>query len=353
MKASSSLTRSLSVAAALVLAVPAPPAPAADPPPKSLAGLSKDQIKALPDNQPAVIGGKTLTRAQVRTEVQKGHLQLRSDIQGVASQKLQSFEQMKARNLSTQNEKARAMKASALAEAGKLASAVPTPTPKAPSGPPPDPKLTSVGAAYLMPGGGFMVAGSALGSQAGTAKLEWMSQSGGLNLFVELWKDNLAVLTVPDNLSGVYRQTARLTLTRKDGKATNTMTVPFEPLTDVKLLPSADTIVVCSDGADINDCEKLPNQTFEGSHANTFDVSADHGQDKFKVNLKNGWVVDSWDFHGKGWSMIGQDPRFHLSGISAGASTFDILVDFTVHPASDSWYVGLVYIRGPVGISHK
>ncbi len=215
----------------------------------------------------------------------------------MARQKLQGFEQMRTRSLSTQTEKARAMKASALAEAGRLAAAVPTPTPKAAApAPPQDPKLTSVGAAYLMPGGGFMVAGVALGAQAGTARLDWMSQSGGLNLFVELWKDNFAVLTVPDNLSGILRQTARLTLTRKDGKGTNTLTVPFEPLTDLKLLPSRDTIVVCSNGADINDCEKLPDQTFEGTHANTFDVSNDGGEDKFKVSLKNGWVVDSWDF---------------------------------------------------------
>jgi hypothetical protein len=204
-----------------------------------------------------------------------------------------------------------------------------------------------------MPGGGFMVAGVALGPQAGTARLDWMSQSGGLNLIVELWKDNFAVLTIPDNLAGILRQTARLTLTRRDGKGTNTLTVPFEPITDLKLLPSRDTIVVCSNGADLNDCEKLPDQTFEGTHANTFDVSDDHGQDKFKVNLKNGWAVDSWDFHGKGWSMIGQDPRFTLSGISAGASTFDALVDFSVPPATDTAYVGLVYIRGPVGTAHK
>ncbi len=346
-------SRLLAFAAAAVL-LAASPAPAADAPPRKLDGLSKQQVQALPDNEKFEINGRTFTRSQLKLELEKGRAPLRADLQGQVRQKLQGFEQMKARSATTQAEKARALKASALAEAGKVASAVPTPTPKAPSGPPPAPKLTSVGAAYVMPGGGFMVAGQGLGAQAGTAKLEWKTQGGSVNLVVEIWKDNLAVLTVPGNVSGVIRQNARLVLTRTDNTSTNGMDVLFEPLTDMKLLPSHDLIVVCSNGADLNNCDPLPNQSFEGTHANTLDITSDTGTDKFKVNLKNGWVVEGHDFVTGGFTFgIGKGYSTHLGPITPGASTFDITVNFDVNPATNLEYYGMVYIRGPVGTSHK
>ncbi len=343
--------RPLPLVLSLLLALPAA---AADLAPRKLEGLSKEQIQALPDNQPVQIGGRTITRAQLKLELERSRAQVRADLEGQARQKLQSFEQMKARNAQVQMEKARGLKAAALAEAGKLVSAVPTPTPKAPAGPPPDPKVTSVGAAYVMPGGSFMVAGQALGAQPGSAKLEWMTQGGSVSLTAEMWKDNLTVLTVPGNVSGVIKQNARLVLTRADGKTTNPMTVPFEPLTDMKLLPSHDLIVVCSNGADLNNCDPLSGQTFEGTHANTLDITADTGQDKFKVNLKNGWVVEGHDFVTGGFTIgIGKGYSANLGPIPAGASAFDITVNFNVNPATNLEYYGMVYIRGPVGTSHK
>lgn len=345
-------TRHSLFAAALILS--AGGAPAADAPPRKLEGLSKAQIQALSDSEKFEINGRTWTRSQLKLELEKSRAQVRADLQGQVRQKLQGFEQMKARSASTQSEKARALKASALAEAGKLASAVPTPTPKAASGPPPAPKLTSVGAAYIMPGSGFMVAGQALGTQAGAARLEWKTQGGSVNLVVEIWKDSFAVLTVPGNISGVIRQNARLVLTRADNNSTNGMDVLFEPLTDMKLLPSHDLIVVCSNGADINNCDPLAGQTFEGTHANTIDITSDTGTDKFKVNLKNGWVVEGYDFVKGGFTFgIGTGYSAHLGQIPNGASTFDITVSFDVNPATNLEYYGMVYIRGPVGTSHK
>jgi hypothetical protein len=264
----SSTTRRIVPLAALGLAalgaLAAPPAPTlpAGLAVKKLDGLSKQQIKALPDDQPVQIGGKTWTRAQLKLELEKGRAQVRSQLESQIREKLSGFEQMKARDANVQLEKARTLKASALADAGRLAAgAAPDgakPTPAAPQ----NPKLTSVGAAYVMPGGSFMVAGEALGSQAGTARLEGQFPGGGQSLIVEIWKPNLAVLTVPPNVSGAIRQTARVALTRQDGKAANTLPVPFEPLTELKVLGSHDPIIVCSLGADINNCDPLAGKTF-------------------------------------------------------------------------------------------
>ncbi len=345
-----------SILAAIALAAAATPAPAADVAPRKLTGLSKEQIKALPDNEKVEINGKVLTRAQLKVELEKGRARVKADLLSQVRGKLTAFDQMKARNATVQNEKARGLKASALAEAGRIAAAMPSPGAAKPTpAPPQDPKLTSVGAAYVMPGGSFMVAGQALGSQQGTARLEGQFPGGGLSLTVEIWKNNLAVLTVPAGVSGVVRQTARVALKRADNRATNTLPVPFEPVTDMKVLGSHDVIVVCSNGSDIDNCDPLADSTFEGTHANTFDISNDSGQDKFKVNLKNGWVVDSWDFVKGGYTFnaFANGYNASLHGISAGASTFDILVNFSVQPATNLEYYGLVYVRGPVGTSYK
>lgn len=343
-------------AAAALLAATAPaPAGAADVAPRRLQGLSKQQIKALPDNERVEIGGKVWTRSQLKLELEKSRAPLRADLDAQVREKLSAFEQMKARHLSAQTEKARTLKASALAEAGRLAGGVPAPGgPNPTPAPPKDPKLTSVGAAYVMPGSSFMVAGQALGAQAGTARLEGQFPGGGLSLVAEIWKDNFAVLTVPEGVSGVIRQTARVALTRKDGKAANTLPVLFEPLTEMKVLGRNDPIIVCSMGADINNCDPLPGKTFEGTHANTIDLTADTGTDKFKVHLKNGWVVEGHDFVKGGFTIgLGTGYTASVNGITPGASTFDIMVPFNVNPATNLEYYGLVYIRGPVGTSHK
>ncbi|MBK9062494.1 MAG: hypothetical protein IPL89_04780 [Acidobacteria bacterium] len=347
-------TRHSLIAAALILS--ALEARAVDPPARNLTGLSKAQLHALGDQEPVTLNGKVTTKAQIKTDLEKGRAQVRADLESQIRSKLSAFEQMKARHATTQTEKARSLKASALAEAGRFAGGAPAPGgPNPTPAPPKDPKLTSVGAAYVMPGSSFMVAGQALGSSAGTARLEGQFPGGGLNLAVEIWKDNLAVLTVPEGVSGVIRQSARVALTRKDGHAANTLPVPFEPLTEMKVLGSHDPIIVCSIDADINNCDPLPGKTFEGTHANTFDFSDDKGLDKFKVNLKNGWVVEGHDFVKGGFTLNAFATFYNatLHAIPVGASTFDILVNFAVQPATNLEYYGLVYIRGPVGTSHK
>ncbi|MCM3876371.1 MAG: hypothetical protein NEA02_08125 [Thermoanaerobaculia bacterium] len=340
-------------AAAFALAAAGPGR--ADAPVKSLAGLSKPQIKALPDNEKIQINGKVWTRSQVKLELEKGRAQVRTDLESQVRAKLSAFEQMKVRHAAAQAEKARTLRASALAEAGRIAAHAPTPSGTIPTPvTPADPKITSVGAAYVMPGSSFMVAGQALGAQPGTARLEGQFPGGGQVLVVEIWKNNFAVLSVPENASGAIRQTARVALKRQDGKSANTLPVLFEPLTEMKVLGRNDPIIVCSLAADINNCDPLPGKTFEGTHANTIDVSPDEGHDKFKVNLKNGWVVESSDFVKGGFTLIlgGAFPAT-VSGITVGASTFDIQVNFSVNPFTNIEYYGLVYIRGPVGTSHK
>jgi hypothetical protein len=351
----------LSVAAA-PLATAAPPTPTPAPrlaikKPVAVKSLSKEQLQALGDNDPVEIDGKTITKAQARADMLKLKPQadawVRQKTAGAESRfqtRSGEFGAAQKTKLDAENVKATA----AVARLRQSLEQAPTPTPKPEQKGPCTPHIASLsnGSNPVYPGmSAFLAGGSCFGGQQGTLKIEGQFPGGALKVMISLWKDNLVIVSIPANVSGAPDQTAMVSVVTADGKTSNKLNVPFVALRELRLLKSSDTTPVCSMGADINDCDPEQGRTFDGVHSNTIDLTDDHGLDKVKVFLKNGWVLHSEEFEVGNWG-IGGGATSQFASVK-GKSTADIGYGFHVHPFGYIRFYSLVYIEGPVGVSHK
>ena len=350
----------LSVAAA-PLAAAAPPTPTPAPrlaikKPIAVKSLSKEQIKALGDNDPVEIDGKVTTKAQIRADVLKhkatSEAWLAQQMAGAEGR----FQKMSGDFGAAQKSKRDAENVKATAAVAKLRQVLEqakTPTP-APSGKIPcTPKITSLsnGSNPIYPGmAAFLAGGGCFGSQQGTLRIEGQFQGGSLSNLISLWNDHLVIVSIPANVTGAPDQTALVSVVRADGTASNKLSVPFVANRELKRLKSNEVTVVCSYGADINDCDPSAGRTFDGVHANTLDLTSDHGTDKVKFSLKNGWVLHSQEFVTGNWGFGGHGSKGQFP---VGQAAGDITYPFTVDPASYIRFYSLVYIEGPVGVPYK
>jgi len=351
----------LSVAAAPLTAAP-PPSPTPAPrvvlkKPIALKSLSKEQIKALGDNEPIEVAGKTTTKAQARAELAKHKAtsdawikqQLAGD-EGRFQKRSADYAAARKSKLDAENVKATA----AVARLRQALEQAKTPTP-APSGKIPcTPKITSLsnGSNPIYPGmAAFLAGGGCFGNQQGSLRIEGQFQGGSLTNQISLWNDHLVIVAIPANVTGAPDQTALVSVVRADGTASNKLSVPFVANRELKRLKSNEVTVVCSFGADINDCDPVSGRTYDGGHGNTVDLSPDNGSDKVKIFLKNNWVLHSQEFVQGSWGFGGHGSK---GAFPAGQSgNLDITYGFSVDPFSYVRSYSLIYAEGPAGVPHK
>ena len=324
--------------------------------PVALRTLTKEQIQALPDDAPVEIDGKITTRSQARADIQRIKPQADAWVAQKLAASMARFQQMSGDFAAVQKRKIDSNNIRALAAVAQLRQSIEQkaddkkPTPCA------GPHIASVstGSTAIYPGmAAFLAGGACFGSQQGGGKLrfEWLSDGGSYTPPVTLWNDRLVMVSIPDSLAGLREQDGTVSVVRADGSTSNKMTVHFVPLLELKPIYAGDPalIPVCSMGADINDCDPVQGRTFDGVHSNTLDISDDHGTDKVKVALKNGWVLREREWEVGNWLTGGGANIVYPVGV---AHT-DVSMNFSVHPFGYIRFYSIFFIEGPKGVSHK
>ena len=326
--------------------------------PVALKTLSKEQIKALGDNDPIDVDGKVTTKAQALADLQRLKPQAEAWAAQKASASMAKFQKMSGDFAAGQKSRVDANNIRATAAAAQLRQAIEQQQKedKKPPTPCAGPHIASVstGSNPIYPGmAAFLAGGACFGAQQGSGKLrfEWMSDGGSFTPPVTLWNDHLVMISIPDSLTGLREQDAHVSIVRSDGSTSNKITVHFTPLLEMKTLSAGDPtlIPVCSMGADINDCDPVQGRTFDGVHSNTVDITDDHGTDKVKVSLKNGWVLRSREWEVGNWATGGGA----TINFPVGVSNADVTMGFHVHPFGYIRFYSIFFIEGPRGVSHK
>lgn len=319
--------------------------------PVSANTLSKEQIRALGENEQVEFRGKITTKAQIKADLLRLKPQADAELRQKLAGSMAKFQRMSADLAAKQKAEIQSQKSRVMAEASRLlpGSGI--------SGLDLDtvgllnaPQLKNVGVLDVQPGDTLLASASYLGNQPGSVKLEGQFPGGALSLTVDSWKNTLLVATLPGGLTGVPHHTAYLSVTRPDGKTSNKIPVPFVATTEMKFLKSGDITAICSQAADVNDCDPVEGRTFDGVHINTIDFTPDTGTDKMRVKLKNGWVLREAD--AVKTSVFGSDQTLS-PGFPFGQSEFDAKMNFSVAPISSLHFYVLFFVEGPVGLSYK
>lgn len=324
--------------------------------PVVLKTLTKEQLKALPDNEPIDVDGKVTTKAQVRADILKIKPQADAWVAQKVSASLAKFQKVNGDFASGQKNRIESNNIRALAAVASLRQEFDQKTEDKKPTPCGAPHIASVstGSTAIYPGmAAFLAGGACFGPQQGNGKLriEWLSDGGAYTPPVTLWNAQLVMVSIPDSLGGLREQDAHVSIVRSDGSSSNRMTVHFLPLLEMKTLSAGDSalVPVCSMGADINDCDPVSARTFDGAHANTLDLSDDSGTDKVRVALKNGWVLRDKEWEVGNWLTGGGANLTY----PVGSSQTDVTMSFFVHPFGYIRFYSIFFIEGPKGVSHK
>lgn len=318
--------------------------------------LTREQIKALGDHEPVDVDGRVMTKGQAKQEIQKAKVQAEAWHQQQMATGQARLERVSAEFRAKEKARVETENIKAAASVAKLRQVLESPVKKEKTPTPcgnPHIADVSTGSNAMYPGmSAFLAGGSCFGKQEGKLVIAWQLDGGTMNPppHISLWNDHLIVVSISPDVKGVRDQNVDVYVQTADGKNSNKVSVKFLAARDTKLLPSGDTIQICSSEADANDCDPTPGQTFDGVHANSIDFTPDYGVDRIKFNLKNGWKLHSKDWTFGEW----------LTGGTAGVGSFpvgqdkaDITINFRVHPIGYIRYHLWAYIEGPVGVKYK
>ena len=242
------------------------------------------------------------------------------------------------------------------------------------------PPHITFGPADLFPGSFFYVLGTDFGNQAGTINIHFPKGPSTTDLNVPIgqpssqwWYPGLTGGTVDSAVAGVIEQTVDITITTKDGKKSNAWQAKFHPRMVAAHLPvSRVKVVACSDGAHMNSCNHIgdesgecpfgfategippgPSDSFGGHHHGCFGISSDSGTDTFSASLKNGWTFESLGFSSTTISSSnGTASKPQTVPALPGANT--ILIPVNWHIGATGGFVGYdgnLTITGPKGVS--
>lgn len=311
--------------------------------PVAASTLTRDQIRALGDDEPVEVQGRITTKAQMRAELARFKPQADAWAQQAAAESEGRLQQVRAELESVRKRKIGEEKARASATlAGLLAAKVQAEQICGPY-------LEQVFSTTIGPGVPVTAVGTCFGSQKGTIRIEGQFPGGALLPDVTAWGDKAAGAVLPEGLTGIADHKVYISLTTPEGKTSNKVAVDFYATRDAKFLKAADTTPVCSLAADINDCDPVPGRTFDGIHGNI--IGGSQGTDRVKATLKNGWTLkervlshSSWGL-GTGTASFGNNP--------VGQSNFDQRIDFSAPGATRLHLISRLIIEGPVGLPHE
>jgi hypothetical protein len=250
----------------------------------------------------------------------------------------------------------------------------------------PNPKITGY-FGLARPGGVAGIVGNYLGTDGkltatlkkfsgGTLAVEFKRTDDPDTTNILEWKPGLVGIRWPEDISGVRAQDATLQITYANGKSTNEWTVAFVPAQEFKMLPRGDVDVVsCSLDANKNICNHVEdmnacaggvsewawadpwlvgNSTFQGWHSNCWGaVGDDSGTDIYQITLKNGWVLESFEFDKDVSGDDGDFVKAPSPDFPRGAATWKVSVKWLASSDDEVTYDGFVGISGPKGVPHK
>jgi len=317
---------------------PRPAAPASPTPPEgSKAGaaaervydakqLTREQFDRLQDTAVIDVRGARFTardlRAKARRNAQALQERLRA-VRGKAQAQAAAFRatflQEEKTRLEAENAQRRAgfgrlhaLRVANPSLAGALAAAVANLAPQITATP-----------ASVKPGSFVFVEGQHFGDEQGTVLLKGLPGGDqalpfdGSYLFP--WMDTGIAVVIPQGTAIYDDQQVTLQVVRKDGKASAGKTVQFQSPHEVVALQPA-VLEKCDDNDTYHTCE--PNaMTFFGAHTeDTFWETDGIGCDKWKVNLKNGWVFHSLAYYdwSNGGGSVGNPGQPIAGGTSWG-----------------------------------
>lgn len=273
-------------------------------PPKKLHGLTKADFDKLPPDAVLDVGGRTLSKAQLLTELRPGAAPESS------SQKLEA-----AVAQIEQEDKAKADQANVRVLARMKPLTLTSKTPALPFKPI-EPHIAEV--PYpTAPGYLVIVLGSGFGERVGELHLKFANGFKDLPLAVGagippelasqlssnlVWADGQVLALTPYGLSGVVDQTAELVVVRADGKRSAPAPIQFTAARQARLIRASRVRQVLPDDGGCPYNEKASLNCVYGTsgagmnwHVGTDEVRAD------KVTLKNGWHFHSAAFKGTWW----------------------------------------------------
>ena len=243
----------------------------------------------------------------------------------------------------------------------------------------PRPKITGY-FGLARPGGVAGIKGTAFGTK-GTVTAT-LKKFNGDSLVIEFddddeiieWKPGLIGIKWPD-VSGVRAQDATLRV-KVGNLSSNTWTVAFVPEFEFKSLPQTDVKVVscdldandniCNNFKETNPCALgvaewadinpwiVSDASILGWHSNCpAAVGDDSGTDVYQITLKNGWVLESFEFDPDLSGDDGDYVKAPTPAFPRGASTWKVSVKWLASVDDEVTYEGRIGITGPKGVPHK
>jgi hypothetical protein len=172
---------------------------------------------------------------------------------------------------------------------------------------------------------------------------------------------NAVAVRVPDSITGVMdQQTVVRIVTLPDLMVSNDWPVEFRAARETRTLTQNELEVVeCSDNSNVDHCNDVShvdsihyfcgandNASYSGCHYNAAGF-ADVGFDKYRIELKNGWVINTILFSAQGGSVS------QTSGNPVDHSSWVEEIAWSAGWGEMAQYSGFVSIIGPRGIPHK
>jgi len=221
----------------------------------------------------------------------------------------------------------------------------------------------------LRPGTKVYLKGSKFGKKKGQILI--YGNFKGINSPVALvnvnWKNSKQIDgVVPQILNGQPNQTVQLKVKTSYNMLSNPWNVNFEGREE-KVLPGSAVIANCSMDANINICNWFSDETGDfqrdvclddmaicAFHKNSWGtIGDDKGNDKFTINLKNGWVFKKmeilvWKKTSGDEVLSGPTPPFPV-----GQSSWTATIHWVASPNDYVWYKIKIIVEGPIGTSYK